>query len=1327
MTRRRKGRRGQGWEPEEVLAGKVEIGARELAELIQRVNPTDRNLPLAEVTRRYRLKNQLQSLLVRRFGDEVEVSAEREGVALLAHRSSGRSACHAHLAELDDDARSWVQRRLDEAAAPDVATVPDAAAAATPPRASARTGGRTAESRPWPAGAAPSPGAPPSALPAVPAVPAGPSTEPGGDLGGDLGADDLLTRGDEAMAAYDYELARHTYERALAASRGDLPAATALLALLVEHLAAYDDAVALWSRLSPAAARDDRVRTLVALAAAHTGEEARARELVRGLERDGEAGRESHVAAAAEVYQVLARRALERDDDGEAARALVLARQLGGPSQPLLDLERALAAQVARRCAPLEAQAQDAYDAGRTDEAEQRARDVLARWPESRAARVLLSRIEAGRRGAQVDALLARADAAMAQQECAAAVGLLRQAAELDAGRDDIAPRLARAEAAARDQVAQAQVAEVEALFAAEHLDAGLVAYLGLSDPQRARVRGSHPSSMLTWLEEIGVPLAGARAHAAAQAVQALARACAALARGDGHAAEAESAPHEKLLRRVATWRTVRQEAVEGIARSERERAEDQLARAVALFDAGRDPAEIRALVEDIDARRLADAASALDDLRARLSHAESRAQIEARLERALARGDLIEAREAAEAGLAQARDHERPDWQRRRDDIAARLRRAWCVHSAPGDGQRPILDTLGLDAFSSARGALLTPDGAALLLATSLRCWLFLRVVSTRSAQVEQYVILRTPAPLQIGMVQLHDGVVTLAGKQGKLLRLAWGTWDVLAWRDLTGFVGEHERFDTCQLVAGAPYVWLSVGAPNGTMSNVIIDLERWCVHRSLPGPMLQPARVRGPGSTLLVIDTIVGRWGLAHADGTPAPSYRLPRLGSVDLVALHPGDHGLIVLVRTYRDRVSTLHARWISPEGAELAALELGSKYSHCEYLGSDPDRGLLFLALSRNYPERELLVLATGDGLRVHDRAPLPERAWMFQDASGTQRRIMARGPGGLTITPIDGELPRLSEGAPKARRLELHGLQCGGAPPAPDPHLLAFRGSILMMQNEELLKNLRALQRNPRMDARMWADVVATLSRSYQIDVYDEFIAWAQARFPEQADLALDAAQHHARMRRSPEALALLDAIEPRKLAPRRLRHMHHLRGVILLLGGRPDDAHAAWVQGLAVAADEQDECDLRSCIDLVAPIDLDADDGEQRAATSVGQTRRRVLLADRCLARGDVSGALAAIDHEHIWQGKETQSYARLARAYLQSEDQDPVHRFHQLLALAAFDAGSEPDSEHLYSQRLPIPGATLNDEELRALAERVRAHLDEYARRLSAEAPAPA
>src|SRR5262249_34212156 len=101
--------------PEDVLAGRVKVGAAELLDLIHRVNPTGRELGARETALLYAQKARLQSLVIRRFGPELEVVPDpaNEGTVLILHPGHGRDACHAVLDTLDEDARAWVQRELD--------------------------------------------------------------------------------------------------------------------------------------------------------------------------------------------------------------------------------------------------------------------------------------------------------------------------------------------------------------------------------------------------------------------------------------------------------------------------------------------------------------------------------------------------------------------------------------------------------------------------------------------------------------------------------------------------------------------------------------------------------------------------------------------------------------------------------------------------------------------------------------------------------------------------------------------------------------------------------------------------------------------------------------------------------------------------------------------------------------------------------------------------------------------------------------------------------------------------------------------------------------
>ena len=119
--RRSKSKKHRPPDPVAVLEGRIEVRPEELFDLIHHVNPTGRELPRGEKTRRYALKNRLQSLLIHRFGERhvVVKPSEHDGVVSLAHRSGARDACHAVLSELDVDSRSWIQRRLDIEASPD--------------------------------------------------------------------------------------------------------------------------------------------------------------------------------------------------------------------------------------------------------------------------------------------------------------------------------------------------------------------------------------------------------------------------------------------------------------------------------------------------------------------------------------------------------------------------------------------------------------------------------------------------------------------------------------------------------------------------------------------------------------------------------------------------------------------------------------------------------------------------------------------------------------------------------------------------------------------------------------------------------------------------------------------------------------------------------------------------------------------------------------------------------------------------------------------------------------------------------------------------------
>jgi hypothetical protein len=467
-------------DPDDVLEGRVRPGAREILALIHDVNPSGYDLPPKESARRYAQKSRLQSLLVRRFADEIQVEpGDEPGVVGLRHRSSGADACHAIIASLDDDARSWVQMRLD---------LDDGAESA-----------------------------PPSVTPLdEPAESAPPSDAPLDELS--TGA--LLARGRAALEAYDFDAACERFRAAL--DRGSREAAPLLLAVLVEHLGLDEDALGVEERLDAETLKQRDVRLLLALAAARCDQRDRAVRHVRAEEGD----------EAAEVFVALARRALARGAVEDAARDATEV-QRRGPAHPAWhDLAATVKKRRAEERAPLEAEAQRLFEAGRFDEAEAGAAALTVRWPESAVAHAIARAGEERRRREQAHALAIEGHAALDQSETERALVLLRRAFALGVHGDDATQAeqdLERAEAAARERQGREKADEIVHVLREGYLLRGLTDYVALDAERRNYVQGRVELAELVLLDQTGVLGVGPEAKAAAQAVMALKRASAVL------------------------------------------------------------------------------------------------------------------------------------------------------------------------------------------------------------------------------------------------------------------------------------------------------------------------------------------------------------------------------------------------------------------------------------------------------------------------------------------------------------------------------------------------------------------------------------------------------------------------------------------------------------------------------------------------------------------------------------------------------------------------------------------------------------------------------
>ncbi len=1312
MSRRRKSKakKKPQLEPEDILEGRAEPRVEDLFDLIHRVNPTLRHLPKKEETRRYALKNRLQSLLIRGFGDEhlkVEPAAHG-GVVSLEHISGVRDACHAVIAELEPDARAWVQRRLDLAAR-----------------------GEAPEDRPAPAAGEPA-------------------------AGDEI--DDLLWRGRRALEEYDYEAGEEHLRQALASSHGaaesqHAAAAQALLELQVGVLGLDTAALEVEPQLSEAAKKQPAIRTLLALAAARLGDAGHALELVAGLTA-AVAG--VSLPRAAEVYAALTANAVHGRDRPAAQRYLEQVAELDPTHPGIPRLESEIAGLRAEDQRSAEAELERRFRERGAAAVEEEARALADRWPEGEVARRILRQAAAERRSAEISEHLELADRARVEDRLEDAVEHYQAALDAGAERPGLASVVAelaergrrRRERAAVDGAAR-RLAESPA--AEEARRDALLAYLALAEELKARVRERLEQPALGWLEEIGAADAGSRARAAA-AVAALEHAIAALEDGRPQDAIDLLEPHRGILRKVARARSLWRQARRRTLEERRRRAAGELDAAQAALEAGRPEAARRHL----DAVALGDLAGAdrsrRQDLQARLDAASELERLEREHRELLAAGDLTGALARARRLVAGTREHAADlhrAWRSRFAELQQRLRAAWKLEVVAGD--RPASQALMPARFLEGSLAWLDDDGRELVLVNALDRWLFIDAVDVPSARVTDRVSLHIPAPLEHPLVVFRDGDrLWIAGRDGDAFEIDRASWDLLGYYPVAELVSGERTVERVRPLPGSDRLWVRVTGAWGEEEICLVDLHRWRLERRFPFgsarwiPLLSgseprmllgtrlAARLFSAGGEQIGPDPLL-RENVSAADLGPdgrgllllASARVVPRVDEDDYGFDQKPDEESLALVRLAQTRAAA---------DSTPARLELPQAHPHYGFHGvvTSPAAGLSYVLFYTKKHDQELWTFSpesvadlepvsrsrwSGRATLILDRHARHVAAATLDGAAGVELRFL--GPSPAAGTPSTASLDPPSEDARGARRSEMpsykHYSTCGK--PAGD-----FGASV-----DELAQELEGRGIGPLRSrlARTESSTDATIddqlrivlalqqqrTRQYKLeDAIEGFAHRIARKHPRHAGAVLVQADLLAKAEEWDRVSAILRrAAPPANLDSGRARHFHHLEGLAHLHGGRLKKSYAAFRRALA----HEGTCALEPMIYLTQPMSdpPDADEwapGEPAVRRLLGAIR----TADRALADGDPAAARAALDRRDVRFHNELQIAARRASLYLDLPAATAADRFDQRVALAYY--AHLRKLETFMRHNLFLPGLQWDDERLQELEERVFARLEE-------------
>lgn len=1264
MAREKKNRRKRLL-PEDVLEGRVQVDALELYRLIHRVNPTNRRLARREAERRYDEKHKLQSFLVLHFGEEhVVVSrSEKEGVVRFDHPSGVFDACHAPLAELEPEARSWIQRRLD--------TEDHGGDEALPP----------------------------------------PSF---GDAR-DEAPDDPLSAARRALAEFDYAHAERLLTRAFDAGRGDVPLVVELLALKVETLGLDDEALALRPRLAGAARDDADVRSLLALAAARQGHGELAEKLASGL---GDAGGAKSQERRSAVYAALGARAVEAGDEAAARRWLDELVDCDpfheGVAAVRAGLERLAAA--GRR--ESEEELAGLYRERGCLEAAAAAREVADRWPASEVARRILREAGELRRQTAVAEHLEIADRALAEEDFDTAVRHYEAVLAEDADVPDVPRRLGEARRGARERAEASAVDAVERRFAEDDRRRALLAYLELPEALRHRLRSrledEDARSAAADLDAVGAARPRLKATSAVDAVLALRTAEEHLAEDRAEAAWAALAPHRAVLAALPRTPALEQEIARRLI-DERVKKNLELIRQVegAFQDesAPPDPEKYLALLDEIDpdfltpkyrqwvemARVAMRQSAELDDLTAayksdlkagQLFAARRRSrqfrEIAARVIPAATLDKWVLPGRFLDDEIKRVWQLEHQSWRR------GKALGPWpgLLQPRPGRGWRS--ESCGLD-----------DEGSRLVVAQALVDWLFVTVVDVESGKVLERLSMNTPEALGAPLSVCWDGkAIRIGGAGGGVVVLEPEGWKIAEWEWLPRRLGKG-RIERTVVLPRAPYVWVVLRSRGSSLSRIqVLERDAWRVIRKqtrvLAAAVLYGLRVDGPDEEPPPRVLLSGRKGtyLCAARGQRDPAE--PLSAHYALAAAADGTGIVALLVASPWDLETVVEPAAGPPSLADagagggllLARFEpsadgwrLAREVSVAAATVSDRPvmaaaQGAVWFLVDGADGEAWLMAVE-GETLEELYSLRVPRASALAGDRYGRHAVLLADGDQGPEVVRLGRGVPRLSwRWRPLAeRRFPIVDLDvnCMSTVERGRRALKKYDALPASRRREHVLRVARESTAANIGEAALQAYV---LNDRDAAGLAREYLAELHQRHPEQLDVAFLIAEwkcRYASMTQTledwKEALEMVLGIDPDWMTVF-LRHFHHVQGMAYLLAGRLDEARESFEEGLRY---DDGGCDLEPLLELVKPM---KGKSPKRSEWNARHPLTRQLVgalrvATAALGRDDDKTAVAVLEHPAVWLAADTETLTRLSLAHVALVDDPADAGFEARLALS--------------------------------------------------------
>jgi hypothetical protein len=1271
-NRKKNKKKRQQIDPYDILAGRVIVTIHELVHLIHRLNPTNEQISQKEKTERYQLKSRLQSLLIRRFSEELEVEqSDPDNNPQLVEfklRYSGEDACHALLSELDEDVRSWTQRIIDEA------KTTTTGQSARPLPQNQQFQKIYEEISPL-------------------EYKKKNSTEEGINH---LTEDELIRLGKRSMDKYDYISSKEYLQHALFLSHGSVEAAKPLLELFVDHLAAYGKALEIAELLSETAIKDKGVRTLLALAAAHSGQIERAFEYIHKIS----------LPRVAEVYLIGARYFV-RQGDVDRATELLTSLKCVEHTQLMFEidqLQQDLYTLQTKNLEPLEKKMMRSWQAGRLEEASKLANELLAQWPENKAARKIRNTIEQQKRDDKFKMLLSQADEANKNEEYKLEAGLIAQALSLGASDHGLTERIKQSQIKAQQKREQAEIDSIERLWINGERRKALLGFTGLDQRQQEIIVARIPDPHFKWIEQIISSKGTVKPDKMVQAVLILERCEKALSKGDDpQHIVTELKKHSKALQSVSKANEILERAERMVKDLDYERSKTLLMDAGHFLSMG-NLEKARGCLESVKFRLLHENdQKVFHSIHDRMQHLEKIVTLKRQYEVSVNNADHLTARNTAtQLAAIHTNDKELQYWQSKIREHTNLLNKKWCFVTANVGDLPGCYGNVGIKSFIEELPCCIHQDGRHLIIASCHERWVFLRAFCLDDQLFKKIVIFRTPRNLGSLTMETTNDSIWLVGQDGNVLELRMDGFTIQSWYDFHDYANQAEIIESSSFFPKSRCLWLEKRTLGSEYKNLfeynLIDIDQSRVIRRL-APEGFPVKIRKKeGYTIAIQKFNKKSIHLYSERGKLIDHILLESEGDINAAALHPNGLDLVFLPFDNSDLLDFLQ----EPNGPEpgqesdyLLTIEVKpdveKKTKPIKIIDSDGesrhdiatshDLGLIFILYGTNSPEGDTYRLA---GFKPAERGF--ERLYQVDIDEECLFALAASSREIVLVNPLDIKFQavRLDTSPPQLILDNDKAIKWNRLPHFAPPWMchhptgeinakrLAFLGQLKDSSPGDISWSIQKMQQNPLCDPEeVSAFIYALTLKGYRKEV-EGLRRWLRERHPGHIRVLIDLACDLADQQKWDEVIDLLEEVPCNQIDEGTGRHVCHILGIGYYINHNIEKALQIWEEGLSY---EEGICKLDEYIEYAQ---LSKTPLMERRDQEIESDIKRVLevyeIADHYCKNKDWDAVIETLEGVNALRSNDIQIKARLAEAYLHQNPIRPEKRwFFKIVVLADY------------------------------------------------------